>query len=328
MKRRDFIASLMAAATTQYAVAEEPTKTYRLAFATVAFPVAELQRLPRVQAFLEELRRLGYVEGQNLVIEWYSAEGHLERYPQVALEVVQWNPDLIVSGANSLTHAFLKVTRTIPIVGGMLDPVGDGLAATLARPGGNVTGYSVDAGVELLGKDLQILKGAVPSASKFAYIGVAFRWEVERPTLLEAARQLGVSLVSILVDSPYKEPELRRAFAAVAQERVDAVMVHAAQFISSTRLIVELAGQNRLPAIYTSSTYINAGGLLVYGPDIDILFPRLAHQADEIFKGVKPGDIPIEQGTTHRLVINIKTAKGLGLTIPQALLARADQLIE
>jgi len=318
----------MAAATTQVSVAEDPTKSYRLAFATVAFPVAEMQRLPRFQAFLEELRRLGYVEGKNLVIGWYSAEGHIERYPQVVLEVVRWNPDLIVSTTSSLTHAFIKVNRTIPIVGTMLDPVGDGLATTLARPGGNITGYSVDAGVELLGKHLQILMEVVPSASKFAYLGVSFRWDVERPTLLEAARQLGVSLVPILVDSPFKEPELRRAFAALVQERVDAVMVHAAQFYPSARLIVELAGQNRLPAIYTNSTYMGAGGLLVYAPDIDGLYTQMAHQADQIFKGANPGDIPIQQATTHRLVINLKTAKGLGLTIPSSLLARADELIE
>jgi putative tryptophan/tyrosine transport system substrate-binding protein len=185
MKRREFIASLMAAATTQATAAEEPTKTYRLAIAGATFPVAEMQRLPRVQAFLEELRRLGYVEGKNLVIGWYSGEGHMERYPQVVLEVVRWNPDLILGGPNSLMHAFMEVTRTIPIVGGMLDPVGDGLAATLARPGANITGYCVDSGLELLGKHLQILKEVAPSASKFAYLGPAFRWDAERSTLLE-----------------------------------------------------------------------------------------------------------------------------------------------
>jgi putative ABC transport system substrate-binding protein len=282
-----------------------------------------------IRAFLDELRRLGYVEGKNLVIGWYSTEGHMERYPQVVREVVRWNPDLIVGGPNSLMRAFLEVTRTIPIIGGMIDPVRDGLAATLVRPGGNITGFTSDAGVELMGKHLEILKDVVPSASKFAYLGLAFRWDAERPILLEAARQLGVSLVGIPVDSPFKEPEFRRAFAAIVEERVDALMVgYAAQFSTSTRLIVELAGQNRLPAIYPFSNYMEAGGLLAYVVELDNLYIQLAHQADQIFKGAKAGDIPIQQATTYRLIINLKTAQGLGLTIPQPVLVRADQVIE
>jgi putative ABC transport system substrate-binding protein len=319
----------MAAATTQAATAEEPTKTYRLAIARVAFPVAELQRQRIFRVFLEELRRLGYVEGKNLVIGWYSAEGHMERYPQVVLEVVQWNPDLILGGPISLMQAFQKVTRTIPIVGVVVDPVGAGLAASLARPGGNITGVSQDAGVELMGKYLEILKEVVPSASKFAYLGPIFRWDAERSALLDAARRLGVSLVGVPVDSPFTESEFRRAFATIVQERVDALMVgNAGQFAPSSRLIVELVGQNRLPAIYPYSNYIDAGGLLAYALDYDGLYTQLAHQADQIFKGAKPGDIPIQQETTYRLTINIKTAQGLGLTIPQSLLARADEVIE
>jgi putative ABC transport system substrate-binding protein len=329
MNRRDLIASLMAAATTRVAVAEEPTKTYRLAIVGASLPVPEVQRYPPWRLFLEELRRLGYVEGKNLVIGWYSAEAHIERYPQLVLEVVQWNPDLILSGVNSLTHAFIKVTRTIPIVGGMIDPVGDGLAASLARPGGNITGYTSDAGIELMGKYLEMLKEIVPSASKFAYLAPVFRWEAERSTLLEAARQLGVSLVGIPVDSPFKETDFRRAFATIVQERADALMVgYAGQFRPSYPLIVELARQNRLPAIYTNSNYMDAGGLLAYVPEVDGLIIQMAHQADQIFKGANPGDIPIQRATTYRLIINIKAAKGLGLTIPQPLLVRADQVIE
>jgi len=174
-----------------------------------------------------------------------------------------------------------------------------------------------------------MLKEVVPSASKFAYLGPAFRWEAERTTLLEAARQLGVSLVGIPVDSPFKEPEFRRAFAAIAQERVDALMVgYAGQFRPSSRLIVELAGQNRLPAIYTNSDYMDAGGLLAYVPETEPLLAHMAHQADQIFKGANAGDIPIQQATKYRLVINLKTALGLGLTIPQSLLVRADKVIE
>jgi putative tryptophan/tyrosine transport system substrate-binding protein len=170
-------------------------------------------------------------------------------------------------------HAFPEVTKSVPIVAFTTDPVREGLAASLARPGGNITGVTTDAGVELMGKYLEILKEAMPSASKFAYLGPAFRWEAERPALLEAARQLGVSLVGIIVDSPFKEPEFRRAFAAIVQERVVALMVgYAGQFVPSSQLIVELARQNQLPAIYPYRGYMDEGGLMAYALEIDSLW--------------------------------------------------------
>jgi ABC-type uncharacterized transport system substrate-binding protein len=300
MKRRDFIASLVVAATSRLALAEEPSKTYRIAIAEASWPVAVRQKPTSTiqRVFFAELRRLGYVEGKNLVIGWYSAEGRIERYPEVVLEVIRWNPDVIVGPLNSLVRAFLEVTKSVPIVAFTTDPVREGLAASLARPGGNITGVTTDAGVELMGKYLEILKEAMPSASKFAYLGPAFRWDAERPALLEAARQLGVSLVGILVDSPFKEPELRRAFAAIVQERVDALMVgYAGQFGPSSKLIVELAGQNHLPAIYPYRLYMDVGGLMAYALEIDSLWMQAAHQVDEIFKGAKPGEIPIQQAT-------------------------------
>jgi putative ABC transport system substrate-binding protein len=330
MKRRDFVTGLLLAATTRCAVAEEATKTYRIAIANPSFPVVDLQKpTSSSQRFLGELRRLGYAEGKNLVVDYYSAEGHMERYPEVVREAVGRNPDVIVTLANSMVHAFAQMAKTIPIVAMTTDPVGDGLAASLARPGGNITGSSGDGGIELMAKYLEILREIVPSASKFAYLGPEFRWAKESPTLLDAARRLGVSLIGVLVDSPFQEPEFRRAFAAIAQERVDVMMVgFANQFMPSRRLIVELAEKNRLPVIYPYRVYMDAGGLVAYAVEYDSLWTHMAHQVDQIFKGANPADIPIQQATTFRLMINLKTAKTLGLTIPPTLLARADEVIE
>ena len=331
MKRRDFIASLVAAAATQVSVAEEPTKTYRVAIVNPATPAAQLVETASIslRALLGELRRLGYVEGRNLIIGRYSAEGRIERYPEVCLEVVRRNPDVVIAYANSLVRKCAEATSTIPILASMTDPVGEGLVASLARPGGNISGIVTDAGIEVMGKYLEILRELVPSASKFAYLGPAFRWEIERPTLLEAAQRIGVSLVGVPVDSPFRDPELRQAFAILAQEQVGALMVgYAAQFAPSARLIVELAAKNRLPAIYPYKWYMAEGGLVAYAIEYENLFAHMAHQVDQIFKGEKPADIPIQQATTFRLIINLKTAKALGITFPPTILARADQVIE
>lgn len=196
MKRREFVAGLLLTATTRYAVAEERTKTYRIAIANPSTKVGDLQKPnSNSQGFLGDLRRLGYAEGTNLVVEYFSAEGRMERYPEVVREVVRWNPDVIVTVANSFVHAFMQVTKTIPIVAGLTDPVGEGLAVSLARPGGDITGFASDAGIELMGKYLDILKEIVPSAFKFAYLGPDFRWAKESPALLDAARRIGVSLI-------------------------------------------------------------------------------------------------------------------------------------
>jgi ABC-type uncharacterized transport system substrate-binding protein len=334
MKRREFI-TLLGGAAAAWPVAartQQPATQHRIAIFHPAIPttlITETGGGSAWRAFFAELRRLGYIEGENLIIERYSAEGHHERYADLAREIVTSNPDLIVTGTNPVVIVFKAATSTIPVVAFMLDPLKAGLVTSLARPGGNLTGITLDAGIEIWGKRLEMLKEAIPSTAKAAFLGMRDGWEGSSGQVLrDAGGQLGISLVFML---PQKgtPSEIERVFAAMEQQRPDAVLVSGeGDLYAHRQLIVELAEKNRLPAMCPYRDYVEAGGLMAYTVDLAELLRRMAVNVHQILKGAKPGDIPIYQPTKFELLINLKTARALGLTLPLALLARAAEVIE
>jgi len=283
------------------------------------------------EAFGQGLRDLGYVEGRNVVIEYRSAEGKLERLPALAAELVALKVDVIVAPNTVAALAAKQATRTLPIVFAVAaDPVTSGLVTSLARPGGNVTGLSVLA-PELVGKCLELLTQAVPGVSR-----VAVLWQpgslgerTEKDMLKEAevaARALGVRPQFVEARGP---ADFDRAFSDMTRARAGALTVLPSNmFANERRRLVDLAAKNRLPAVYPFREFVDAGGLMSYGATLADLYRRAATYVDKILKGTKPADLPVEQPTKFEFVINLKTAKALGLTIPRSVLIRADQLIE
>jgi putative ABC transport system substrate-binding protein len=332
MRRREFTAGMLLAAVPWSARAQQRATQHRIAIFHPAIPTTLLTETgggTAWRAFFSELRRLGYVEGENLIIERYSAEGHHERYANLAREIVTGSPDLIITGTNPVVIAFKATTNTIPIVAFMLDPLKAGLVTNLAKPGGNLTGITLDAGIEIWGKRLEILKEAVPSTAKAAFLGMRDGWEGSFGQFLrDAGGRLGISLISMLPQQGTRS-EIERVFADMAQQRPDAVLVSGeGDLYAHRQLIAELARKNHLPAMCPYRDYVDAGGLMAYTVDLAELLRRLADDVHKILHGAKPGDIPIYQATTFQLLINLKTAKALSLTLPPALLARADEMIE
>jgi putative tryptophan/tyrosine transport system substrate-binding protein len=334
MKRREFIILLggASAAWPLAARAQQRATKPRIAIFHPAIPTTLLTETgggSAWRAFFAELRRLGYVEGENLIIERYSAEGHHERYAAFAREIVTRNPDVIVTGTNPVVIAFMAATNKIPVVAFMLDPLKAGLVTSLARPGGNLTGITLDAGIEIWGKRLQMLKEAIPSTTKAAFLGMRDGWEGSSGQVLrEVGDRLGISLVFMLPQQG-TPAEIGRVFAAMAQERPDAVLVSGeGDLYANRQLIAELAEKHRLPAMCPYRDYVEAGGLMAYAVDLAELLRRMADDVHQILKGTKPGDIPIYQPTKFQLLINLKTAKALGLSIPLTLIGRADEVIE
>jgi putative ABC transport system substrate-binding protein len=334
MQRREFITLLggAAAAWPLATNAQQPATQLRIAIFHPAIPTTLLTETgggSAWRAFFAELRRLGYVEGENLIIERYSAEGHHERYADLAREIVTRNPNLIVTGTNPVVIVFAAATSAIPIVAFMLDPLKAGLVTSLARPGGNLTGVTLDAGIEIWGKRLQMLKEAIPSTAKAAFLGMRGGWEGSSEQVLrDAGDRLGISLVFMLPEKGTPS-EIERVFAAMEQQRPDAVLVSGEGDLYAHRtLIAELAEKNHLPAMCPYRDYVEAGGLMAYAVDLAELLRRMADDVHQILKGTKPGDIPIYQPTKFELLINLKTAKALGLTLPPTLLARAAEVIE
>jgi ABC-type uncharacterized transport system substrate-binding protein len=279
-------------------------------------------------AFREGLRELGYVEGQNITIEARWAEGKYERLPGLAAELVRLRVDIIVAYGVVAIQPAQQATGTIPIVMAFTgDPVGAGFVASLARPGGNITGLSSMA-PEMVGKQLELLKEVVPAVSRVALLSNPANQANARQIrdAQGAARQLGVQLQPLAVRS---SAEIDGAFAAIATERAGAIIVFAdAVLLDHRRRIAELAARHRLPMVSERVENVEVGGLMAYGPSIAERFRRAATYVEKILKGAKPADLPIERPTKFELVINLKTAKALGLTIPQTLLLRADQIIE
>jgi putative ABC transport system substrate-binding protein len=288
---------------------------------------------PQVQrsldAFRQELRELGYVEGQSIAIEYRWAEGKVERLPDLAAELVRLKVDVIVaSGGVPVAQAAQQATKAIPIImTGPADPVAAGLVASLARPGGNITGLAIISH-ELVGKELELLREVVPKVSR-----VAVLWNPANPgntpqlkAAEASARALRVRLQPLEARGP---GEIDRAFAAMTRERAGALLVLLDSMLLAQReRIADLAAKNRLPAVYGLRLHVQAGGLMAYAANQRDVSRRVASYVDRILKGAKPADLPVELPTKFELVINLKTAKALGLTIPPALLGRADELIQ
>jgi len=283
-----------------------------------------------LDAFRQGLREQGWVEGQNIVIEYRFAEGRLDRLPDLAAELVRLKVDIIVAHSTPGATAAKNATNTIPIVMTVVgDPVGLGLIASLARPGGNATGLSFSVvGLEIIGKQLELLKETVPKIRRMAILSNAAN-PIQPLAIRDvnvAARSLGVQLQLLEVRGPN---EFDSAFAAMAKERVGALLVVAdSMFVFHRTQLADLAARSRLPAAYGWREHVEAGGLMSYGPSLRDLFQRAATYVDKIIKGAKPADLPVQQPTKFELVINLKTAKALGLTIPQSVQVRADQVIE
>ena len=307
------------------AEAQQPEKVPRIGYLTVASLSANLAR---VEAFRQALRELGYVEGKNIVIEWRSGEGKLERESELAAEVVRCKVDVIVTSGPSMTRAAKEATGTIPIVMTFdTDPVGNGFVMSLARPGGNITGLS-SLSPELGGKQLEVLKEIAPKISRVAALGNSN--EPANPKTLQeikmAAGALGLQFQPLDVVS---HSDIEAAFRAATKGRADALITLASVVLTDHRTqIVNLAVKSRLPAMYYDQRFVEAGGLMSYATSFTELSRRAAIYVDKILKGAKPADIPVEQPTKFELVINLKAAKQIGLTIPPSVLARADRVIK
>ena len=334
MDRRAFLAGaagLLAAPLA--AEAQQAAKIARIGY--LSPNLAASPHLP--EAFRQGLRDLGYVEGRNLVIEYRDAEGKgIERFPALAAELVALKVDVIfVGGSTRATLAAMQATKTIPIVfTGVGDPVTSGLVTNLARPGGNVTGLS-GLGPELVGKCLELLTQAVPGVSRVAVLSRpgALGERTDKAMLTGAevtGRALGVRLQFVEArGGPEDFDMFDRAFSDMTRARAGALTVLPSNmFTNERRRLVALAAKNRLPAVYTSREFVDAGGLMAYGPNVADLFRRAATYVDKILKGAKPGDLPVEQPAKFELVINLKAARSIGLTIPPSLLQQADHVIE
>ncbi len=325
MKRRitGFILGTMLLALSVPAQAQQAKKTPRIGF---LMPGSRPTYSMRIEAFRNGLRELGYNEGQNIAIEWRFAEGKSDRLAGLAADLVRSKVDVIVTSTTPVTQAALQATRTIPIVmAASADPVGTGLVASLARPGGNITGLSM-LGPDSDGKALEILQETLPKVTRIAFLwdpanaGMASRLR----TLEIVAQTLRLQIQSLEVRT---SSELESTLESAVSNRAGALFVPAGLASVYRKRIVEFAAKKRLPAMYNDSESADAGGLMSYGVYLPALFHRAAVYVDKILKEAKPADLPVEQPTKFELVINLKTAKQIGLTIPPNVLARADRVI-
>jgi len=302
--------------------AQQAGKGYRIGFLTSRSGLNEWD-----EAFRQALRGLGYVEGRNITIEYRWGAGNEERLAKMAAELVQLKVDIIMAATTVAIQAAMRATSTIPIViAAASDPVGMGLVASLARPGGNVTGLTLMSS-DLAGKRLQLLRQILPKTTRVAILaGHGGSTALFLEQMQAAAQQMGIQLVVPKVSGA---EDLPGAFTAMQRERARALIVQVGPLTSDHRKrITELAAQYRLPAMYEVQGFVESGGLMSYGPSISETYRRAAVYVDKILKGAKPADLPVEQPTTFELVINLKTAKALGLTIAPSLLGRADQVIQ
>jgi len=331
MKRREFIGLAVGAVAAWPQALRAQPKPHRIAFAHSGIPTDHLTEKAGpfwVRRFFETLRGLGDVEGSNLVVERFSAEGRSDRFAALAAEVVSRNPDVIVSNLNDLVKAFMTATTKIPIVVITGDPIAGGLVTNLARPGGNVTGVSINAGIEIEAKRLQILKEAIPSVARVVHLLSGIWVGGGAKALDEAGQRLGVTVTRNLL-AVVDDAQLQRSFGDMAQQKVDAVVVdEGGSFLAQRTAIAELAEKYRLPVIYPYRDYVEQGGLIALAPDLGELAERMASDVHQILNGTKPGDIPFYQPSKFQMIINLKTAKAIGLEIPATLVARADEVIE
>jgi putative tryptophan/tyrosine transport system substrate-binding protein len=321
-RRRFLLASLGAFAAPLRGEAQQAGKVVRIGVALFSPPEND----PNLKSLLGGLRQLGYIEGRNIAVEFRHAGGRPEHVAGLGAEIAALKPDLIVVLGGDIVPGVKNATSTIPIV--MLtsqDPVETGVVASFARPGNNVTGVAF-VSPETAGKRLQFLHEAVPSIKRVAMLWSADHPDGDYPNTLAAAQQLGVHVQSLEVR---RADDFDRAFRAAIHERAEALLVAASRFMNLNReRILEFTGKQRIPLVTGWGPWVRTGGFMSYGPDLDDLVRRAATHVDKILKGAKPGELPIEQPTKFQLLINLKTAKALGLTIPPSLLLRADQVIE
>ncbi|MGB8604766.1 ABC transporter substrate-binding protein [Bradyrhizobium sp.] len=328
MKRREFIAIAGGAAAgwPLAARAQQPGRVYRVGWLSIG---SREQTIHIIKPFEEGLRSLGYRVGENVVIEYRFADGEMDRVPALAAELVRLGVDVITTGSNANTLTVMRLTTTIPIVmTNSVDPVGVGLVSSLARPGRNVTGFAQDTGGELNDKRLELLKEALPNLLRVGILwNPDFTPNRNRLTSMnKPAQAMGLTLVPAEV---LGLDTLEPAFATMVRERAQAFVVLSEPLLANYRgQIAAMAVRDRLPAISTTREYAEAGLLLTYGANLPDQFRRSAAFIDKIFKGAKPADLPVEQPTKFELVVNLKTAKALSLTVPPTLLGRADEVIE
>jgi putative ABC transport system substrate-binding protein len=284
------------------------------------------ERDPNTQAFLQDLRRLGYVDGQNVTIEYRFAQGRAERLAELAAELVQIRPDVIFALGGDVTPHLAKATQTIPIVYAMsADPVQLGLAASLAKPGGNATGVTFLSD-QLAAKRLETFKEAVPHLSRVGLLRDPGHADNEIPLAQRAAQALKLELQAVEIRNP---ADLDHALEAAGQANLDGLYVVSSRHtVANAARIVEYANRHRLPLVGGWGAWVQAGALISYGPNVTDMVRQASTQVDKVLKGAKPGDLPVQQPTRFELLVNLKTAKALGLNIPEAFLLRADKVVE
>ena len=331
MDRRTFLGGIACGLViTPLIVSAQPTrKRYRIGYLSIGSASATYTR--PLEAFRQGLRELGWNEGGNLLIEYRYAEGQADRLPALADELVRLKVDVIVASPTPSAFAAQNATRTIPIVGmSLTEPVAVGLVPSLARPGGNVTGLTYGVDTEIFGKQLQLLRETIPNVRRVAVLTNPASGGPSHPLRMEsvkkAARSLGLPLQILEVNEPR---DFDAAFAAMLKERAGALLLSGdAMFFIHRARLADLATKNQLPSMSTQWQWVEAGGLLSYAPSFPDQWRRAATYVDKILRGANPADLPIEQPAKFELVINLKTAKALGLTIPQHVLARADEIIQ
>jgi putative ABC transport system substrate-binding protein len=327
MRNRNFVLTLGALlfALSMSAEAQQPAKIPRIGFLIASSLSVNAARF---EAFRQGLRELGYVEGKNIVIEWRAAEGKLDHLAGFAAELVHLKVDVIVTAGPADTRAAKAATSTIPIVMTFdNDPIGNGFVASLARPGGNITGLSTLAS-ELSGKQMELLKEIVPKLSRVAVLGSS-----TNPGNALALKEIELATAALKVKLQYLDvldsKDIEPAFRAASKEGVEAILVLGSPVLNIERKrVVELAAKNRLPAIYYTGEFVEAGGLMTYGVSRNDLTRRAATYVDKILKGAKPAELPVEQPIKFEFIINLKAAKQIGLTIPPNVLARADRVLK
>jgi len=331
MKRREF---LLGAATLlsglRQASAQRPAAKKRLAVALAATKPDTVRSDTLFRVFFDDLKSQGFVEGENLTIDIYSAEGKSERYEALAREVAATNPDVIYTGGTPLTLRLKAATSTIPVVTMTGDPIRFGIVPSLSRPGGNITGVSVDAGVGIWGKRLELLSQAVPNLKRVAFLSTQGGWDgAGGQAVRNTAQSLGIALTSLLVNSPYVEAEYRRAFATIRRDEIDGIMISEENENAAHRLLIsQLAQQMRIPGMFSLRDQSTSGGLMSYSWDVQSATRRNARQVAEILRGSNPAEMPYFQETSFELVINLKAAKELGIDVPAGLVAGATTVIE
>jgi len=304
--------------------AQQPQKIHRIGVLGATSPATIAARL---DAFRQGLRELGYIDGKNIVVEYRYADGKLNRVPALAAEMVRLNVEVILTGGSAATRPAKEATTTIPIVMAQdTDPVGNGFVTSLARPGGNITGLSIVA-PEIGGKQLELLKESVPKLLR-----VVVPSNPDEASYAQLRKETELAAKALKIETQFLDArgpqDIDTAFREATKRRADAILVPTMPIVAAQRAqIADLAVKNRLPAMYGQPEYVELGGLMFYGASINDLFRRAATYVDKILKGAKPADLPVEQPTKFELVINLKAAKQIGLTIPPNVLARADRVI-